>query len=110
MSFPMDPGGLGGLGGMFSGMQQRMEQMKAEAAQTEVEGSAGGGLVTVVANGGMEVVRVRISPDAADDTEMLEDLIVAATNDAMRKAKDVLGQKMSSLMGGMPLPPGLMGF
>lgn len=103
---PLDPGALGGL---MSGFQQRMESLKAEAAQEEVTGTAGGGLVSVTANGGLEVVRVTVSPDAAADTELLEDLVVAATNDALRRARGILEAKMSSLLGGLPIPPGMLG-
>lgn len=107
MSFPVDPNALGGL---MSGFQQQMEAMKAEAAATEVTGQAGGGLVKVVANGGMEVVRVSVSDDVMDDREMLEDLITAATNDALREARGILNGKMQQMMGGLPIPPGLMNF
>lgn len=107
MSFPVDPNALGGL---MSGFQQQMEAMKAEAAVTEVTGQAGGGLVKVVANGSLEVVSVHVSDDCMDDREMLEDLITAATNDALREARGILNGKMQQLMGGLPIPPGLMNF
>ena len=106
MSFPLDPNALGGL---MSGFQQKIADMKAEAAQAEVTGQAGGGLVKVVANGGLEVVRVELSDDVMDDREMLEDLVVAATNDALRSARGILEGKMQQVMGGLPIPPGLMG-
>ena len=106
MSIPLDPGALGGL---MSGFKQRMDSLKAEAAAEEVTGSAGGGLVSVTANGGLEVVRVTVSPEAAADTELLEDLVVAATNDALRQARGILEGKMSSLLGGLPIPPGMLG-
>lgn len=102
MSFPSDPSGIGG---MLGGFQQQMETMKAQAAATEVTGRAGGGLVEVVANGGMEVVAVRISEGGMDDREMLEDLVTAAVNDALRKAQSLMGQQVAQLMGG--LPPGM---
>ena len=102
MSFPSDPSALGG---MLGGLQQQMESMKAQAAATEVTGRAGGGLVEVVANGGMEVVTVRISDDVMDDREMLEDLVTAAANDALRQAQSLMGQQVAQLMGG--LPPGM---
>lgn len=105
MSLPFD---LNSLGPLMAGFQQRMEAMKAEAASAEVEGTAGGGLVTVVATGGMQLVSVRIDPSAMDDREMLEDLVVAASNDALRKAKDLLTDKLSAATGGLPLPPGLL--
>jgi DNA-binding YbaB/EbfC family protein len=102
MSFPTDPNALGG---MLGGLQQQMEAMKAQAAATEVTGRAGGGLVEVVANGGMEVVAVRISDDVMDDREMLEDLVTAAANDALRQAQALMGQQVAQMMGG--LPPGM---
>ncbi len=104
MSLPFDASGLGGL---MQGFQQRIQDVKDQANQTVVVGEAGGGLVKVHANGGMEVVKVEISPKVADDTEMLEDLITAATNDALRRARAVLEQGMSGVLGGLPLPPGL---
>ncbi len=103
MSFPFDPSA------MLGGLQQQMGALKAQAAAEEVEGQAGGGLVRVVANGGLEIVSVSIDPSAAEDTEMLEDLVVAATNDAIRRAQQILTQKMSGMLGGLPLPPGLFG-
>lgn len=102
MSLPSDPNALGG---MLGGLQQQMESMKAQAATTEVTGRAGGGLVEVVANGGLEVLSVRISDDVMDDREMLEDLITAAVNDALRQAQGIMGQQVAQMMGG--LPPGM---
>jgi len=99
MSFPSDSSPLGG---MLGGLQQQMESMKAQAAATEVTGRAGGGLVEVVANGGLEVVRVHISDSVLDDREMLEDLVTAAANDAIRQAQALMGQQVAQLMGGMP--------
>lgn len=96
------------LGPLMAGFQQRIEQIKEEAGQMEVEGQAGGGLVKVVANGKQEVLKVTVDASAAEDREMLEDLIVAATNDALRQSKEQLAQKMSALTGGLPLPPGLL--
>lgn len=105
MSLPFDPGALGGL---MQGMQQKLQAAKAQAAAQVVVGEAGGGLVKVHANGDMEVLRVEISATAADDTELLEDLVVAATNDALRKARANLEQAMSGVLGGLPIPPGLL--
>ncbi|MCK6523422.1 YbaB/EbfC family nucleoid-associated protein [Myxococcota bacterium] len=105
MSNPFD---INNLGSMMQGLQQNMMRIKAEAEAAEVEGSAGGGLVTVVATGGQKVLSVRISPSAMDDREMLEDLIVAATNNALTKGKELMAQKLSALTGGLPLPPGLL--
>lgn len=106
MSNPFD---MGPLGPMMAGFQQRIMQIKAEAELARVEGQAGNGLVRVVANGAGDVVSIRISDDATDDREMLEDLMVAATNDALRKGRELMAGKMSELTGGLPLPPGLQG-
>jgi len=112
MSNPFDGnnpfGGAGGLDGLMAGFQQQMQAVQAQAASTVVVGEAGGGLVKVHATGGLEIQRVEIDESAADDTEMLEDLIVAATNDALRQAQAISQQGMSGLLAGLPIPPGLM--
>src|SRR5450759_4149125 len=84
-------------------MQAEMERLQAEAASEVVEASAGGGMVTVKANGAREIVSVEIKPEAIDaaDPEMLEDLIVAATNEALRAADRMLQGKLGGLMGGL---------
>lgn len=112
MSNPFDMGGMGGLGGlgaMFGGLQQKMADMKAQVARTEVDGSAGG-LVKVRMNGEFTVLSLTIDPKAMDDREMLEDLVRAAVNDASDKARAEMANQMKSLMGGLPIPPGLLGF
>ena len=91
---------------MFGGLQQQMESLKEQAAQTEVVGQSGGGLVKVVANGALQITSVRIDPSVLDDREMLEDLLTAAANDAMRQAQAIMGQQVASMMGG--LPPGML--
>lgn len=108
MSNPFDLGALGGLGPMMAGLQQQMKRMQEEAEATEVEGQAGGGMVRVVATGAQTLVSVRIDPRLMDDREMLEDLLVAATNDAMRRSKEMVAQKLGALAGAMGLPPGLL--
>lgn len=100
---------MGGLGSLMAGFQQQMQQLQEEAARIEVTGTAGGGLVQVVANGQQEVLRVSIQDGALDDRELLEDLLVAATNDALRQGKQVMAEKMGTLTAGLPLPPGLLG-
>jgi DNA-binding protein, YbaB/EbfC family len=84
-------------------MQAEMERLQAEAAAEVVEASAGGGMVTVKANGAREIVSVEIKPEAIDsaDPEMLEDLVVAATNEALRAADRMLQGKLGGLMGGL---------
>lgn len=89
-------------------MQASMQKAQAEIASIEVEGSAGGGMVKVTMTGRHEVKRVQIEPSivVADDREMLEDLIAAATNDAVKKVEQRVQEKMMSVMGGLNLPPG----
>jgi nucleoid-associated protein EbfC len=90
-------------------LKTKMEAMQAELDRIEVEGQAGGGLVTVKlsAKGEMKGVRVDPSLIKPDETEILEDLIVAAHADARRKAEALLQEKMQALTGGLPLPPGM---
>ena len=92
-----------------SQLQSRMQEMQAELDTIEVEGTAGGGMVTVTltAKGEMKGLRVDASLVKPDEKEILEDLVVAAHADARRKAETVLQDKMKSLTGGLPLPPGL---
>lgn len=102
--------GLGDIMKQAQKMRAEMERIQAEAAQKTVEGSAGGGMVTVVANGKGEVLSVKIDPEVArgEDLEMLQDLVTAAANDALRKARELLTQEVSRLAGGLGLPPGLL--
>ncbi len=90
-------------------LQSRMADMQAELEAAEVEGRAGGGLVTVVMSGKGEVKKVAIDPSLmkAEEREILEDLIVAAAADAKAKAEVIAAEKMKSVTGGLPLPPGL---
>jgi DNA-binding YbaB/EbfC family protein len=89
-------------------MQANMQKVQNELAATEVEGVAGGGMVKVVVTCKHEVKRVTIeSALLSDDKEMLEDLVAAAFNDASRKVEQTVQQKLSSVAGGMALPPGL---
>ncbi|MBM7623952.1 YbaB/EbfC family nucleoid-associated protein [Sporohalobacter salinus] len=87
-------------------MQSQMEDVQEELAEKKVEATAGGGVVKVVANGQQEIVDITIKPDAVDpdDVEMLEDLILAATNEAMRKVQDMASEEMGKLTGGMNIP------
>lgn len=90
-------------------LQSKMQAMQAELDQIEVEGSAGGGMVTVTltAKGDLKGVRVDDSLLKPSEKEILEDLLVAAHAEARRKAEDVLQEKMKAVTGGLPLPPGL---
>lgn len=87
-------------------MQAEMARVQEEVAARTVEASAGGGAVTVIANGRPEIVSVRLDPAAVDpeDVEMLQDLIVAATNEALHKATEMVAQAMSRFTGGLNLP------
>lgn len=87
-------------------MQAKMEKMQEEMEGKTVESSAGGGAVKVVVNGKQEVVDLQIDPEAVDpdDVEMLEDLLLAAVNEGMRKVKDMVNDEMGKLTGGMNIP------
>lgn len=100
-------GGGGDFGGLLGGIQQQMQSFQAEAEKEEVEGTAGGGLVVVRMNGAQEVLAVRIQDKAMGDRELLEDLVRAATNDAVRRSKEAVAYKLQALAASMGLPPGL---
>jgi DNA-binding YbaB/EbfC family protein len=87
-------------------MQEQMAKLQEQAASKIVNGSAGGGIVTVTANGAMQIVGVAIDPEAvkSGDVDMLQDLVVAATNEALRKAKELMEGEMKALTGGMKIP------
>ncbi len=89
-------------------LQSRMAEMQQKLAETEMTGSAGGGMVNVTLNGKGELRKVKIDPSLADPAEMeiLEDLVVAAGNDAKAKIDQHLQAEMAQLTGGLPMPPG----
>jgi hypothetical protein len=89
-------------------MQGQMEKLQKQLETETVEASAGGGAVTVVATGTQKIVSVRIDPEAAGDAEMLQDLVVAAVNEALDKSKQMASEKMSAMSAGLGLPPGLI--
>jgi nucleoid-associated protein EbfC len=89
-------------------MQDKMGKVQAELETDTVEATAGGGAVRVVATGTQKLVSVTIDPEAASDTEMLQDLVVAAVNDAMEKSKQLAASKMQAVASGLGLPPGLL--
>jgi hypothetical protein len=98
---------LAGLMKQAQAMQDNMKRAQDELARTEVEGQAGAGLVKVTMTCRHDVKRVAIDPTLlAEDKDMLEDLVAAAMNDAVRRVEAVTQEKMSGLTGGMPLPPG----
>ena len=101
-------GNIGNLMKQDQAMQANMQKVQAEIASIEVLGEAGGGMVKVTMTGKHEVKRVQIEPSvAADDREMMEDLIAAAINDAVHKVEARTQEKMASLTAGLQLPPGM---
>ena len=102
--------GLGDILKQAQKMKAEMDRIQAEVATRIVEGSAGGGMVTAVANGKGELLSLRIDPEVVrgEDLEMLQDLVTAAANDALRKARELLAQEVSRLAGGFGLPMGLL--
>ena len=98
--------GMANLQRMAMQMQQQMLRVQEELAEARVDGSAGGGVVKAVVTGKQELVSVTIDPSAVDpaDVDMLQDLIVAAINDAQRKADDQMAQSMGGMMGGLKIP------
>ena len=91
---------------MMKQAQQMQERLQKQMADMRVEATAGGGMVTVVINGAKQVLSLKIDPEAVskDDVEMLQDLILAAINDAQRKADEAMSQQMTGMMGGMKIP------
>jgi hypothetical protein len=91
---------------MMKQAQEMQERLKKQMADIRVEATAGGGMVTVVMSGTKDIQSIRIDPDVVsrDELEMLQDLIIAAVNDASRKVDEQLGQTMSGLMGGLKIP------
>lgn len=88
-------------------MQENMQKVQDDLAQLEVIGQSGGGVVKVTLTGKMDARKVQIDPSALADAEMLEDLLVAAINDAVSKANEESAKRMSAATAGMPLPPGM---
>jgi nucleoid-associated protein EbfC len=100
-------GNIGNMMKQAQAMQANMQKAQAEIALIEVVGESGGGMVKVTMTGKHDVKRVQLEPAViTEDREMLEDLIVAATNDAVKKVEVAVQVKMQSVMGGMNLPPG----
>ncbi|NEY81936.1 YbaB/EbfC family nucleoid-associated protein [Bacillus sp. 3H-10] len=101
--------GMGNMQGMMKQMQKmqkKMQKAQEELGEKEIEGTAGGGMVTVVVTGHKQVVDVKINPEAVDpdDVEMLQDLVLAAINDALKKADDLTNDTMGQFTKGMNLP------
>jgi hypothetical protein len=102
----MIKGGLGGLMKQAQMMQENMKKAQEQLAQLEVEGQAGAGMVKVVMTCSHDVRRVSIDPSVLDDKEMLEDLVAAAVNDAVRRGEALSQEKMAGFTSGLNLPPG----
>jgi nucleoid-associated protein EbfC len=98
--------GMANLQRMAMQMQQGIERVKKELAETKVEGSAGGGVVTAIVTGDNKLVEIKLDPSAVDpeDVEMLQALIVAAVNDALASASQLAETKMAAVTGGLRLP------
>lgn len=106
MAKPFNLGDLGNIVEQAQAMQGRIADLQAEVASKSVEASAGGGMVTVKVNGKLEVISVSIEPDVINDgdREMLQDLVAAAVNEAIRKAQALMTEEMSRLTGGLKIP------
>ncbi|HHV27100.1 YbaB/EbfC family nucleoid-associated protein [Anaerosalibacter bizertensis] len=101
--------GMGNMGGMMKQvqkMQKEMAELQEKLEEKEIEASAGGGAVTAVANGKKQVVSITIDEDVVDpdDIEMLQDLVLAAVNEALRSAEDYVSKEMQKITGGMNIP------
>ncbi len=103
----MMKGGLGGLMKHAQQMQENMKKMQDQLATIEVEGQSGAGMVKVTMTCKYDVRRVAIDPSVMDDKEMLEDLLAAAVNDAVRRVEATTQEKMAGFTAGLNLPPGM---
>jgi DNA-binding YbaB/EbfC family protein len=99
-------GGIGGLMKQAQQMQENMKKMQEQLASVEVEGQSGAGMVKVIMTCKHDVRRVSIDPSVMDDREMLEDLLAAAVNDAVRRVEATTQEKMAGFTSGLNLPPG----
>jgi len=102
----MAKGMMGNMLKQAQKLQAKIFKLQEELAEKTVESSAGGGMVKTVANGRQELVSIKIEPEVVnvDDIEMLEDLIVAAVNDALKKSQEMVSNEMSKLTGGLKIP------
>ncbi len=104
--FPGMGGNMGNMMKQMQKMQKQMEEMQKQLEETEVEAGAGGGAVSCKVNGKKEVLAITIDESVVDpeDVEMLQDLVMAAVNEALRKAEEMMSKEMSKLTGGMNIP------
>ena len=102
----MNKGGMSGLLKQAQKMQKRMLEVQEDLKSRTIEAQVGGGMVTVVANGHQELISITIAPEVVDpeDVEMLEDLILAAVNEARRKSQEMAANEMDKLTGGIQMP------
>jgi DNA-binding YbaB/EbfC family protein len=102
----MSRGGIGNIMKQAQQMQRRMAQLQEELANKQVEASAGGGMVTATVNGKQQLLGLKIDPAAVDpdDVEMLQDLVTAAVNEALKQSQQLASEEMSKLTGGMSIP------
>lgn len=98
--------GFGNLMKEAQRLQQQMQELQEQVAQKKVQATAGGGMVTVEVNGRQELVFVKIDPEVInkDDAQMLEDLVLAACNEALRKSRELVQQELGKLTGGLKIP------
>lgn len=99
-------GNIGNLMKQAQAMQEQLAKVQEQAAAKTVDGTAGGGMVTVTVSGAMQVMGVKIDPEVmkSGDAEMLQDLVTAAVNDALRKARDMMTEEMKAVTGGLRIP------
>jgi nucleoid-associated protein EbfC len=97
----------GNMQSMMKQAQQMQQKMQEEVAAIRVEASAGGGMISVKMDGHKNVLAVKIDPEVAGDIEMLQDMVMAAVNEAVKKVDDEAQSKMGGMLGGLGLPPGL---
>ncbi|HEY7365449.1 MAG TPA: YbaB/EbfC family nucleoid-associated protein [Methylomirabilota bacterium] len=98
--------GFGNLMKEAQRLQQQMQELQEQVAQKKVQATAGGGMVTVEVNGRQEVLAIKIDPEVInrDDPQMLEDLVLAACNEALRKSRELVQQELGKLTGGLKIP------
>jgi DNA-binding YbaB/EbfC family protein len=103
------PGGMGGLMSQMQKLQDEMAKTQEALADEEVTTSVGGGMVTVTVTGAQEIRSIVIKPEAVnpEDVELLQDMVLAAVNEAIQKSKELAEERMGALTGGLGLPPGL---